>query len=330
MQTPSGTTTEPRRSDRRSAIAVGAIAIAATLLATLLGAPQAQATITRKKALNRPDVIATSGDLTDPWRVCASSNETYDIRGLTSTGNFEESNLSIGNDCGGSRVVSVGGTVIGTISHSLGWDEVKSTYDGAGLRFEGDVWMAAFGLSVQNVEDGFRPRVADSTGGQSSVWFMLSGAYMDWIRDDAVEDDDLMSGVIKNVLIDGTNRFLSARPPESSDRTNNGMSVKIRDVLVHMKEMPNDRDEKDGTGFGGIFKWSDAAGTVDMSRAIVLLDEQPLTKEPFPPGVYSHVTIVLGPGFKGRYPGNLPDGVHVTRRMTIWTRARTGWLEAHT
>jgi len=286
--------------------------------------------ITRKEALARPNLVAESGEHTEPWRVCADDDRTYDLRGFTSSGNFpDRSNISIGNDCAAPRTVTVGGSVTGTISHSLTWDEVKSSYDTDGLRFEGKRWLASFGLSAVNVEDGFAPRVTDGKEQDNTVRFLLRGAYMDWIRDDAVEDDDLMSGVIRDTLIDGTNRFLSARPSEASTYSNHSMVVRIKGVLIHMKAMPNERDKEDGVGFGAIFKWSDAAGSVEMSDSIILLDERPISDEPFPPGSYSDVTLVLGPDFEGRYPGPLPAGVEVTRKMRVWRRARNAWLEAH-
>jgi hypothetical protein len=303
---------------------------ALVLVASLSGTSAAEDFISRKEALARSNLVVVSGDHNEQWRVCATKNRAYDLRKFTSSGNFGDlSNLSIGKDCGAARTVVVGGAVTGTISHSLTWNEVKSQYDADGLRFEGKSWLASFGLSVQDIEDGFAPRVAEGTEQDNTIPFLLKGAYMDWIRDDAIEDDGLMSGVIKNTLIDGTNRFLSARPSASATSTNHSMVVTITNVLVHMKAMPNERDKADGIGFGGIFKWSDAAGEVEMSDSIFLLDEQPLTDEPFPPGTYSHVILVLGPDFVGRYRTSLPDGVTVTRKLWVWRKARSAWLDAH-
>ena len=303
---------------------------ALVLVASLSDTSAAENFISRKEALARSNLVVVSGDHEDQWRVCATKNRAYDLRKFTSTGNFGDSgNLSVGKDCGAARTVVVGGAVTGTISHSLTWNEVKSEYDADGLRFEGKVWLESFGLSVQDLEDGFAPRVAEGTEQDNTVHFLLNGAYMDWIRDDAIEDDDLMSGVIRDMLIDGTNRFLSARPSASETYTSHSMVVTISKVIVHMKAMPNERDTKDGVGYGGIFKWSDAAGKVQMSDSTFLLDEQPLSDEPFPPGTYSHVILVLGPDFVGRYRTPLPDGVKVTRKLSIWRKARRAWLDAH-
>ena len=312
------------RRHRRGHIAVVVLTI---LVATMVTDAAHAGVITRRAALDRPDVVEVSGDVSDRWRVCPATDRTYDLRGLRSIGSFDDlANMSVGNDCAEAGVVTVGGAAVGTMSHALTWEEVKATYDAAGLRFEGTSWLASFGASLVDVEDGFAPRVTEGTEGDNDVRFLLSGTYMNWIRDDAIEDDDLMSGVIRNVLIDGTNRFLSARPRGGDTYTNHGMVIHVQDVLVHMKAMPTGNAD-DGAGFGGIFKWSDAAGTVDVSNAMFLLDEAPISHAPFPPGTYAHVKLVLG--YAGRYPGNLPDGVSTTHRLGVWKHARHRWTRAH-
>jgi hypothetical protein len=269
-----------------------------------------------------------SGDLSAQWWTCARDDQTFDIRNLTSTGSLgDDSNFAIGKDCGAARTAVVGGSVIGTIDHSLSWADVKDDFDAAALRLEGTDWIASYGLSATNVEDGIRPRVLEDSTQNQSTHFLVTGAHMAWIRDDAIEDDELMSGTIENSLIDGTNRFLSARPTEGTNWENPNMVVTITNVLVHMKAMPNDRDTQDGVGFGGIFKWSEGAGRIVMSDSIVLLDEQPISDEPFPKGAYSNVTLVLGPNFNGSYPTELPTGVRVTRDMEVWRLARQSWLD---
>jgi hypothetical protein len=66
-----------------------------------------------------------------------------------------------------------------------------------------------------------------------------------------------------------------------------------------------------------------------MSDSIILLDEQPISHEPFPKGSYSNVTLVLGPNFKATYPTALPKGVRTTRHMSVWRKARRAWLNSH-
>jgi hypothetical protein len=279
-----------------------------------------------EEALQRTDLVTVTGDQTGAWRVCPAQDRTYDLRGLSVTGVFgTHANLSIGKDCAQMGVVTIGGSAVGTLSHTLTWAQVKSQADGDGLRFEGNGWLASFDLRVADLEDGFAPRVGVDAD-HNTARFVLDGAYMTWIRDDAIEDDELMSGSITDVLIDGTNRFLSARPSEHSSISNPGMLVRVRDALVHMRSMPNDRAE-DGHGFGGIFKWSSEAGKVDVANSIFFLDERPIESESLAPGTYRNVTLVLA--FGGHYPGHLPRGVTVTRDRSVWRQARSAWLASH-
>ena len=193
------------------------LAIVGGCLAVVTGASNAWAyPITMEEALQRVDVVTVTSGQTTAWRVCATQDQTYDLRGLTVTGAFgTHANLSIGNDCAQIGVVAVGGSAIGTLSHTLTWAQVKSQADGDGLRFEGNGWLASFDLRVVDLEDGFAPRVGVDAD-HNTARFVLDGAYMNWIRDDAIEDDALMSGLIRNILVDGTNRFLSARPSEGT------------------------------------------------------------------------------------------------------------------
>jgi hypothetical protein len=308
----------------------GGAALLAFVVVTSISEPSmARRFLSREDALARKRVSVVRGDRSRPWRTCALDDQTFDIRMLSSTGNFGDlSNLSVGNDCGAARTVVVGGRAKGRLRHSRTWAWVKEHDNSSGLRIEGKVWMASYDLRVADIEDGFRPRVRDGTERRTKVRFLLSGAYMDWIRDDAIEDDDLMSGVVEDMLIDGTDRFLSARPVEGSHFANHRMVVRVRDVLVHMKAMRNGR-ARDGRGFGAIFKWSDQAGSVDMADSIFLLDERPIEDEPFPRGTYSNVRLVLGPHFRGGYPTPLPAGVRTTRDLSVWRKARRAWLNGH-
>ena len=144
--------------------------VAAFVLVELAAVPAAAGGfITRRQALDRPNIRTISGVHEAPLDRCANDDRTFDLRRFESVGNFDsDNNLSFGNDCAAKHTVVVGGTVTGTISHSLTWDEVKTRYDADALRFEGEDWLASFDLSVENVEDGFAPRVTEGT--QDGIW----------------------------------------------------------------------------------------------------------------------------------------------------------------
>lgn len=292
--------------------------------------------ITREEALARPNIVVMRGRADGQFRTLARDDETFDLRGYVveywpPAVEADLSPISIGKDAPATGTVVVGGAVIGNLPLEATWLEIKACCDAEALRLEGRGWMASFDFFAQNVEDGFAPRVVDGTEEGNVDGFLLSGAYLRHVRDDAVENDDLMSGTIRDCLFDGVNRFLSARPSEARHYSNTSSVVTIDDVLVRMEAMPND-ESQDGVGHGSIFKWDESAGTVVMRDSIIYLQEMPqssLASNAFPEGQYRNVVVVLGPGFDGTYPVELPPGVRLTRDVSVWTAARDDWLRRH-
>ncbi len=223
--------------------------------------------------------------------------------------------------------------VVGLQSRDLPWRVVKAMWDGDALHVkgcEGDVVVSD--VYWENVEDGFGPN------GGIRHW-TLRRAYMKYIRDDAVENDALISGEIDDCLIDGCFTFLSQRaePAWASD----ALTV-IRDSLIHVEAQPHDgspgkqwRDRNieigdDGMGRapGMLFKWDTGAGRVEMENCVVRIDACSVNGKDdmvFPPGVYKDVTLIwMG---RGRYPADIPEGITITDDLSIWNTARRAWIE---
>jgi hypothetical protein len=60
--------------------------------------------LSREEALARKNMTVVKGERSRQRRTCAADDQTFDIRRLSSTGNFGDlSNLSVGNDCGSAR-----------------------------------------------------------------------------------------------------------------------------------------------------------------------------------------------------------------------------------
>jgi hypothetical protein len=286
-----------------------------------------------QQALARNAIARKMGVADGQLRVSAHDDETFDLRGYVvrywpPASDPSEYPIVIGKDDPAVGTAVVGGTVLGQLPRDATWQAVKDCCDVDALRLEGRGWVASYGFRAENVEDGFAPRVPD-TGGDDR--FLLQGCYMRYIRDDAVENDDVMSGTIRDCLFDGVSRFLSERPSEGTDVANPTSVVSIDHVLVHMQPMPNDRSS-DGMGCGSIFKWSTVSGSVVMSHSIIYVEEPSQTNvgaDAFPPGTYRDVTLVLGPGYTGPYRVPLPAGVTVTRDVSVWDAAQDAWLAAH-
>ena len=334
--------THPARTHPRGKLAcfVRAFVIAYLLVPA---SPAWAAFITKGEALARPDLVRVAGRWDTQYRVKAARDRTYDMRTFVSTSvpADEDTAVSIGKDAPAEGTVVVGPKILGAIDRTLTWQEVKSRYDGEGLRLEGTGWMAVFGLRVDNVEDGFAPRTRDGAQQDSSDRFLLEHAYMSYIRDDCVEDDDLLSGVIRDSFFDGCNRFLSSRPSSDTSYSNHGQLVSVRNTLVHMVAMPHeDAVDGDGTAHGAPFKWDDTAGRVELRNVIFLVDERPISSDDairFPAGTFDNVVIVLGPRFDGDRDGDvvekdwpvaIPEGVRITRNMRLWSDAVDDWFLA--
>ena len=225
-----------------------------------------------------------------------------------------------------------GFTVLGRQSRELPWRVIKAMWDGDALHVKGCTGRVdVTDVYWENVEDGFGPN-------RGLRFWSLRNAYMRYIRDDAIENDDLIPGEVVNCLIDGCFVFLSQRsePP----RMNREVTA-VRDCVIHIEPQPHDgipgkrwRDQYIRTGADGmgrapgmIFKWEDGAGKVDVKNCVIRVDAVSVNGPEdlrFPPGRYEDVTLVwLG---EGAYPRPLPEGVRLTRDPTVWAEARRAWI----
>jgi hypothetical protein len=227
-----------------------------------------------------------------------------------------------------------GVSVSGVQSKDLPWRVVKAMWDGDAIHVKGcSGTVKVSDVFFDNVEDGFGPCEG------LSKW-SLENAYMRSIRDDAIENDGLVSGEIINCLIDGCYVFLSEQSGPSSQEEEASV-VTIRDSLVHVQSQPHDgvtgkawRDRNvqigdDGIGRapGMLFKWFEGAGTIDVRDCVFRVDGVSFNGPAamaFPPGQYENVTLIwLG---KGDYPQPLPTGVKLTRDVKVWNHARAQWI----
>ena len=225
-----------------------------------------------------------------------------------------------------------GATVIGQQSRELPWRVVKSMWDGDALHVKGCRGRVVVSdVYWENVEDGLGPL-------EGLESWSLRDSCLRYIRDDAIESDDLIPGEVVNCLIDGCFTFLSQRsePPRRAEIT-----TTIRDCLIHVQSQPHDgipgkqwRDRNirmgdDGIGRapGMLFKWGRGAGEVEMTNCLVKIDAVSVNGDgdmEFPPGRYDNVTLIwLG---EGRYPRPLPEGVTLRRDASLWEEARSEWI----
>lgn len=220
-----------------------------------------------------------------------------------------------------------GGTITGTYGVSTTWD----TFHGnAGVGFAG----ARFTLDrprVFNYGDGIRARTGSSD-------FLIKHAYLAYIHDDCVQNDDLLVGAIEDSYLDGCYVGLSAR--RSSGTTFDGRfnTWSISRSLVRLQAMPTVYSGG-AAGHGGFFKWDENAPvsprlsvTNSIFRADQTTNHGNLNLPAGYPVTCSGNTVVwLGPGaFPGAasWSSACPDTVITTDR-SVWDARARSWDIAH-
>lgn len=295
-----------------------------TTTTTTTTLPPAPGFPTRQEALARTNVVVVSGARSTQYRVGSPPPDaTYDLRGMTSTA-YPQGHafpVSIGRDTAGARTVVIGGSVIGTQVRTLTWDQVHA-FGGAGMTLRGSDYQVSYDFRADNQHDGIQMLPpADANASR----YLVEGAYMTWIRDDAIEADDEMSGTIRDVLVESANNAVSF-----GQSTKNPAAVTdISDSIFILVPMRNDR-AADGLGHQALFKQA-PGGRVNMTNVTVCLTENPMTSGRTtirPAGVWTNVTYVLGAGWTG--PDPVIAGVTISHAwQSRCVDAATAWRAAH-
>jgi len=279
----------------------------------------------RAEALARSNDIVLSGTRSTQYKPGAATDTTYDLRGLTSTAYPFGSSFPLVIE--GSGNVVIGGAVFGQQGRTLTWEQTHDPFGGTGLRL-GNVngYEVSYDFRVDNTVDGIDMLPQTPGVGPAGARVLIEGAYMTWIRDDAIEDDTEMSATIRDVLVDGVNDGISIG---QSSRNANAV-VNLENVLFIHAPMPNGH-AADGVGHQTIFKQL-PGGRVNLTNVTDCMYENPISPGRInirPPGTWTNVTFVLGPGWVGANP-SVPAGATVSRDWQgLCLNARDAWLAAH-
>ena len=189
--------------------------------------------ITTAEALARPSnqIVVVSGETYEDNN--GSYEYTYDARGWT-TNSTEIYPFKIGNNTPGTRQVLLGGEVYGQSPRNTTWKDMKAHYDGTAILMRSKDYLIIDGIRTDNAMDAVRPRSNSST-------FLISNVYATFTRDDAVEDDEMMAGIIDDCLFDGCFMFLSQQGSQTWSTTD---SLKVRNTLARLQPMPYDTNVK--------------------------------------------------------------------------------------
>ncbi len=252
-----------------------------------------------------------------------AANSRVDATGATWTGT---TSYPVYFDSGDDACWS-GGSVSGTFGVGTSWD----TFHGnTGIGFRG----ARFSLDrprVFNYGDGIRARTGSSD-------FLIKNAYLAYIHDDCVENDDLLVGAVEDSYLDGCYVAFSARRTSGTTFDGRFNTWSIRNSLVRLQAMPTVYSGS-AAGHGGFFKWDENAPVspkLSLTNSIFRADQATnhgnLNLPAGYPVTCSGNTVVwLGAGpFPGAasWTATCPDTVITTDR-SVWDAAARIWDIAH-
>ena len=214
----------------------------------------------------------------------------------------------------------MGWTTVGQQSRSLTWRSMHDDIEGSALRVYGTDYVVD-GLRADNVEDGFDPRGGDG--------FELRNAFMTYIRDDCVENDERRAGTVVDGLFDGCYTFFSEQ--DSGDVT--GESLIFDNVLVRLESMPGPYGTEDPNilGHGSFFKNFEDGGRhepIIRDSVFFLSDDCYSGCNDWPPGTSATDVTIVWTG-AGDFPMSVLPGMTLTTDQSVWDTAVARWKSRH-
>lgn len=290
--------------------------------------------IATAEALARPasDQTVLSGSTDRPYQDRSpEALHTWDLRDWINTAFPYESlyPFLIGRDRSAAGSVVVGGLFLGQQPSSVSWAGMKADYDGTGIWGGASDWLIIDGTRFDNMMDDVRPR-------GSAERFVLRNIWSRNTRDDVIENDSVLGGLIHDCLFESAFVFLS----EQNGTWSGAYDLEISHTLVRLEPMTYDTDVGgdppypgslvEGRAHAQLFKHFFGGGEDTPLRVhdSVFFVSQLSVNGPaamnFPEdATWDDVTLLYAGG--GTYPGRLPSSGVTEMNLTTHTR---GELEA--
>ncbi len=263
---------------------------------------------------------------------------TFDLTGVTSTAYpATESVFAVGTDRPAARTCVIGGVVHGQADDDKTWDHYHDKYNAACLKIIARGWIQVHGFRCDNVEDGIKPQ--ESSVNANDTQFFISGTHLTRIRDDCMENDYTVGGVLYDNLWEQCNTGISERPSrDRSWQTPESETLVLDHMLIGLYQTPHREDGKVVMGANALFKWSESGNRVVIKCSTFMVDAVSLNGTDamaFPPGTVvddsgcpdTPSTLVwLGGG--AEYPA-WAAGIRVVTDPGVWTAAVAAWKAAH-
>ena len=311
-----------------------------------------------------PDVVSVVGSHARKYTVDGSPGRAWDARGFDAlTDGIRHGTVVMREGAESPGMCWAGGYVRSTRAVDASWAEHKANDDpddpsrNSAAISNASVGGIVTGMHVANVADAFRNY-------ETQDW-LVQHSWAEYVRDDAIENDDLRRGRVHDVLLDGVYSGFSARPASLDDEVEaDGNVVTLERVLLRMEAQPypyqwRERGgninadgepwrEGDGVpyGHGNVFKIEDhdvpGRNVRWALRDLTLMATHRIgdaRKLDFPPDELledcSGVTVIWTGG--GHYPGELPgekfpDCVSVVTGeagRALWAERVDDWHRRH-
>ena len=272
------------------------------------------------------------------WVAKAPADDiTYDLSGVTSTA-YPATNapFAVGTATPAARTCLVGGTIQGNAVDSQPWQVYHDQYNASCVKIIALEWMDVRGLRCDNLEDGIKPQ--ESGVNANNAQFTVSGTYLSKIRDDCMENDYTVGGLLHDSLWESCNTGISERPSAGrSWATPASETLTLDHMLIGLYQTPHIEGGKVVMGENSLFKWSSSGNKVVIKCSTFKVDAMSLNGKDsmaLPPGTViddsacpnNPSTIVWTGG--GTYPASTA-GMRVVTDPAVWTSAVRAWKTAH-
>jgi hypothetical protein len=280
----------------------------------------------------------SAGTYSTQWEAATPPDDAvYDLSGVRSTAYpSSHSPFAVGTGTPALRTCVIGGTIQGRADASLTWTVLHDQYNAACLRIIAREWMQVSRLRCDNVEDGIRP--LESGVNANNTQIRVSGTYLSHIRDDCMENDYTIGGVVSDSLWESCNTGVSERPSGGrSWSTPPSETLTLDHMLIGLYQTPHVESGQTVMGENGLFKWSSSGNRVVIKCSTFKVDSLSLNGRDamsLPPGTVvddsecpGHPSTIVWLG-GGAYPGSAA-GIRIVSDPAVWNDAVSAWKTAH-
>src|SRR4051794_19106739 len=193
------------------ALALGWLGLAAAAqAATSTNFPSCTAS---SQVVTRPYPAGTT--LSSRWAVRSPlAHHTYNLTGVTSRAYpAMVSPFSLGVSDPGTDICLLGGTLHGTVDPTKTWEYYHNNWNASCVTIVGVDWMQVQNVACTGIEDGIRPE--ETASNVNNARFSIKGTYLRNVRDDCLENDDTLGGLVKDSLFESCNTGISEKPSGS-------------------------------------------------------------------------------------------------------------------